>query len=194
MLAHGTYPSELWPKAALLVLLFLPATGWSARSEPVKMTVLAQSTAPVVLGSGPVVANLVPVGRPLAAQLDSMPRGHRIYLVVRGLTAEAPPGTLYSTFLDLPARAHPARDDLRKVGVIDFYSARRPGAANAPDAESPVNADAEKMFFSFDVTEQARALRSRGLLGARTTITLIPDAAPDPAAQARIGRLELVEQ
>jgi hypothetical protein len=194
MSAHGRYASAPWLKAALLISLSFPAMGWGARSEQVKVKVLARSMAPVALGSGPVVADLVPVGRPLAAQLDSMPRGHRLYLVVRGLTAEAPPGTLFSAFLDLPTGTHPGRDDPRRVGVIGFYSARRPGAANAPDAESPVNADAEKMFFSFDVTETARALRSRGLLGARTTITLIPNSAPDPAAQARIGRLELVEQ
>jgi hypothetical protein len=154
------------------------------------MKILAQNTAPVALGPGPVVVSLAPVGK----SLDAATPGRSLYLVVRGLTATEAPGVLYAVYLDLPAGTKPAANDPRQVGIIQFYNARPPGAANAPDAESPVNTDAEKVFFSFDVTPVVRALRQRGQLTPRTTLTLIPDGVPVPTAKALVGHLELVEQ
>ncbi|HVT16093.1 MAG TPA: hypothetical protein VHQ90_07950 [Thermoanaerobaculia bacterium] len=178
----------------LLGLLALFATSQCTRSEPMPMKILARNTAPVALGAGPIVVPLASAGKSLAAQLDAMPPGHSLYLLVRGLTAEEAPGVLYSVYLDLPAGITPSENDPRRVGIIDFYNARRPGAANASDAASPVNTDAEKVFFSFDITPVVRELRRRGQLAERKTLTLIPEGVPIPTAKPRIGHLELVEQ
>lgn len=180
----------LMPKVLMLGLLALFAACQSSRSEPMPMKILAKNAAPVTLGAGPVVVSLASSGK----SLDALTPGRSLYLVVRGLTATEQPGVLYSVYLDLPAGAKPAENDPRKVGILDFYSARPPGAPNAPDAESPVNRDDEKVFFSFNITPAVRALRQRGQLTDRTTLTLIPEGAPVPAGKAVIGHLELVEQ
>ncbi|MBV8200871.1 MAG: hypothetical protein JOZ15_09640 [Acidobacteria bacterium] len=181
-------------QAALLGLLVLLAASQVTRSEPMPMKILARSAAAVSLGTGPVTVPLTAVGTSLAARVDALAPGRALYLVVRGLTAAEAPGVLYSVYLDLPAGAKPGENDPRRVGIIHFYDARPPGAANAPDAESPVNTDAEKMFFSFDLTPVAQALRRRGQLAERTTLTFIPEGVPTPTAKAVVGRLELVEQ
>ena len=182
------------PTAALLGLVALVAACQGSGSEPMQMRNLTHSVAPVALGAGPVAVTLAPAGQPLSQQLESLAPGKSLYLVVRGLTATEAPGVLYSVYLDLPAGARPAENDPHKVGIIHFFNARPPGAANAPDAESPVNTDAEKVFFSFDVTPAVRALRERGGLQEATTLTFIPDGQPVPSARAVVGHLELVEQ
>jgi hypothetical protein len=187
-------PANPRPQAALLGLLVLLAAGQVTRSEPMPMKILARSTAPVSLGTGSVVVPLTAAGKSLAARLDTLAPGRSLYLVVRGLTAVEPPGVLYGIYLDLPAGAKPGENDPRRVGIIHFYDARPPGAANAPDAESHVNTDAEKTFFSFDLTPVARALRQRGQLAERTTLTLVPEGVPTPTAKPLVGHLELVEQ
>jgi hypothetical protein len=180
--------------AAVLGLVALLAAGRSSWSEPLPMKILARSAGAVALGAGPVVVPLPSTGASLATRLDILAPGRSLYLVVRGLTATEAPGVLYSVYLDLPAGARPAANDPRQVGIIDFFSARPPGAPNAPDAESPINTDAEKMFFSFDVTPAMRALRQKGQLPEEATLTFIPQGSPVPTAKAVVGRLELVEQ
>src|SRR6059058_1889831 len=85
-------------------------------------------------------------------------RSQRIHLVVRGLRAAEAPGVLYNVYLDRV-------DDSRHVGIINFYNAR-------PDS------DPNAIIYSFDVTDVARALRSRDKL----TVILVPSGAPAPAA------------
>jgi hypothetical protein len=179
----------------LLGLLALLAVSRSLRSEPMPMTILARTMAPVTLGSGPVVVPLAPAGsKSLAAGLAGMPAGRRLYLLVRGLTATEQPGVLYSVYLDLPVGVAPGQNDPRRVGIIQFYNARPPGAVDAPDAGSAVGADAGRVFFSFDLTPVVRDLRRRGQLTDQTTLTLIAEGSPAQAAKVEIGSLELVEQ
>jgi hypothetical protein len=189
-----TPPPRFRIRVALFGLLALLAACQSSQSEPIAMKILARSTAPVTLGAGPTVVALAPAGQSLAAHLAALPPGRSLYLLVRGLTATEQPGVLYSLYLDLPAGARPAENDPRQVGILQFYNARPPGAANGPDAESPVNTDAEKVFFSFDVTAAAQALQRHRQLTERTTLTLIPDGAPVPGAKVVVGHLDLVEQ
>ena len=180
--------------AALLGLVAFVAGCQSSGSESMQMRNLAHSVAPVALGAGPVAVTLASSGQPLSQQLESLAPGKSLYLVVRGLTATEAPGVLYSVYLDLPAGASPTENDPHQVGIIHFFNARAPGAANEPDAESSVNTDAEKVFFSFDVTPAVRALRQRGWLQEATTLTFIPDGQPVPSARAVVGHLELIDQ
>jgi hypothetical protein len=173
---------------AVLGLVALLAACQSSRSETMPTKILAKSTAPVSLSAGPVVVPLDTGGKSLGAAMS----GKSLYLLVRGLTATEQPGVIYSVYLDLPAGATPAANDPRRVGTIQLFNARPPGAANAPDAGP--NTDAEKVFFSFEITPAIRALRQRGQLAPETTVTLIPDGVPESAAKVLVGRFELVEQ
>jgi hypothetical protein len=175
-------------KVAVLGLVALLVACQSSRSETMPTKILAQSKAPISLGAGPIVVPLITGGK----TLDAAASGKSLYLLVRGLTATEQPGVVYAVYLDLPVGATPAANDPRRVGLIQFYNARPPGAANAADAGP--NTDAEKVFFSFEVTPAIRALRQRGELARATTVTLIPDGVPESAAKVLVGQFEIVEQ
>lgn len=149
----------------------------------------AEAKGPFSLGSDAVRIPLRP-GSPsaseeglLSSRLDKLKSGRRIYLVIRGLHAEAQPGVLYNIYLDLPAGAEPRKDDPHYVGQLNFYNSAYSGSASGSD-----------FFLSYDVTSVARNLRGRKLLGARTTITISPAGTPEGGAAPSIGRLELLEQ
>jgi hypothetical protein len=133
----------------------------------------------VELGAGPTSVTLD--GRDVASLLNAL-GSRRLYLVIRGLRASSPPGVLYHLYLDLPTGAVPADDDRRHVGIINFYG--------APSG----NADRDRIFYSFDATDVAQALRARGPLRDPTTVTFYPAGSPDPGAKAVISRIELVEK
>jgi hypothetical protein len=145
---------------------------------------------PVPLGSGAVRVSLSPTGKAspegggLGAHVGALRPGRRIYLVVRGLRAEEPPGVIYHLYLDLPAGAKPARTDARYVGSLSFFD-----AANFEESEL-----SRASFRSFDITDTLRNLRSRRLLGERSTLTIIPGGMPATSTRLEIGRVELVEQ
>ncbi|MEB3157609.1 MAG: hypothetical protein VKO26_09265 [Cyanobacteriota bacterium] len=118
----------------------------------------------------------------------------RRHLVLRGLTASAQPGVTYSVYIDLPPGATPGADDPRRVGTVNFYAARPPGAPVAAEGPAPREDNEEKLFFSFDLTTAIASMRSRGLLLPQTTVTFIPDGRPEADALVVVGRLELVDQ
>lgn len=181
------------PRAALLGVVVpltfgrVPASGMMR-----SMTVVAESEAPVRLGTGRTVVPLATRGKPsLGERLERLPRGRRWYLLVQGLVADDPPGVLYAAHLGVPAEPPPAPGAPKAVGLVHFFDARRPGARNE---DGTPNRDATKVFFSFDVTDAARALRARGALAARLDVTLIPEGTPQPAANPVVGRIQIVEQ
>jgi hypothetical protein len=187
------------PKTLACSLLAVLAANLACGSEPPPMRaakVLARSRAVVHLRAedARVTVPLAPLEQSLSAHLEDLPSEQRIYLVVRGLVAAQQPGVSYSLFLDLPADHRPTSEDPHHVGIVHFFAARPPGAANAADAESPVNVDTEKVFFSFDITATAQALRDRGGLAAATTLTWVPDGTPVADADASVALLELIRQ
>lgn len=127
-------------------------------------------TKPIVLGAAPVRAT---VALPKKASTS----GRRLYLVIRGLRVDADPGVIYHVYLDLPAGAKPATNDPRHVGTINFYG--------VPPGSSP-----DRAFFSFDITDAARKLKSRK----DTTVTFVPGGPAAPGAKVTIARLEVTEE
>jgi len=176
--------------AAFAGLLYLPSCGGASPatrgddpgSEPMEQERALARVEKVELGMGPTAVTLGGPG--IASRIDAL-GARRLYLILRGLRASQPPGVLYHLYLNLPPGATPAGEDPRHAGIINFYAAQTGDAATA---------DSNRMFYSFDVTEVARALRARGQLGGPITVTFYPVGSPDPGAKAVISRIELVEQ
>lgn len=158
-------------------------------SDSVDTLSFAEAKGPFSLGSSAVriplrsVSPSPPEEGLLISRLDKLKGGRSIYLVIRGLHAEAQPGVLYNIYLDLPAGTKQRKDDPHYVGQLNFYNSAYGGSASGSD-----------FFFSYDITSVARNLRGRKLLGARTTITISPAGTPEGDAAPSIGRLELLEQ
>jgi hypothetical protein len=136
----------------------------------------------VAVSRTPVRVRVTPKnGRSIAAQVEALGRGRRLYVVLRGFRAEEPPSTVYHIYLDLPAGVKPLEDDPRYIGSINFY-------------ESYSGPGADDKFRSFDITDVARSLRTRGLMKDGTSITIVPGTDPGAGAKALISKIELIEQ
>jgi hypothetical protein len=117
----------------------------------------------------------------LASRVEALPRGRHIFLVIGGLRADRQPGVSFDVYLDLPPDAPPAQRARHLAGNIHYYDAVI-GETGNPEA-----------IFSFDITDLARTLASRGLLRGETTLVIAPADGP-PAGKPVVGRIEIVEQ
>lgn len=178
---------------ALGLLLFLPALGACSNGVDPTRPAAGRGDGQVIASLGPVKLQRTPVrvslqgaeGPSLAALLDTLGRGRRLYLVLRDLRTDEQPGVLYDVYLDLPAGGQPRENDPHYVGSFNFYN-----AAGTAEGFSPSGA----RFQSFDISEVARALRARGKLSDRTTLTVFAGGTPADTARPVIGRIELVVQ
>jgi hypothetical protein len=123
----------------------------------------------------------------IPACVHRLESSHHLYLVARGLRADAPQGVLYNLYLDLPA--NPTREQLKthKVGVLNFFDAVGRG-------KTEKGKDADPVTPNFDVTEVLKALESKGLLKEKPTLTIIPAGKPVASANPVIAGISLVEQ
>lgn len=139
----------------------------------------------IAVGSAPVAVRLEPlpsVGT-FAARVSAL-SNRRIYLVVRDLKVAAQPGVLYDVYMNLPAGASPAAASGFRVGVFNFFNAMHysHAAGSAPK------------FLSFDITDTARKLSTRGQLNEKPVITIAPVGKPAADAKTVIGQITLVER
>jgi hypothetical protein len=153
--------------------------------------VIASAPGPIQLGASPVVVTPVVAagaaggGQALGDVLSRVASQGRVYLVLRGLTAKAPPGVLYHVYLDLPAGFEPPADDPRHVGTISFYEAVVPAGMQAPDLDRAPGA-------SYEISATVRELQARGLLSGLTTVTIRPAGRPASGADPAVRALEMV--
>jgi tyrosinase len=172
--------------AAIALVLVVPgcsaAAEGMARSNPMEKRVLAAAR-PVVLGDAPTQVALAPItaDETLASRAASLRQGRRLYLLIRGLRVDVDPGVIYNVYLDLPARAKPAANDRRHIGIINFYG--------VPPGSSP-----DRVFFSFDITDAARTLLGRKSLPDTTTVTFYPGSQAAKGASVTVARVEIVEE
>jgi len=120
-----------------------------------------------------------------AARLKSL-AGRHVYLVIGDMSAAEQPGVPYQVFFDLPPGARADANIPQHVGVITFFNAVR------LEGSDPEPKDGR--FFSFDITEIVRGLKSKNILPETTTVTIKPGGVPAANSKARIGRLELIER
>ncbi len=167
-----------------------PAAGGAGLPDGMQR-VIASAPGPIQLGVAPVVVTpVVAAGaaggeRALGDLLANVASHGRVYLVLRGLTAKAPPGVLYHVYLDLPAGFEPPADDPRHVGTISFYEAVVPAGMRAPDLDRAPGA-------SYEISATVRQLQSRGLLSGLTTVTILPAGRPASGADPAVRALEIV--
>jgi len=149
-------------------IALVPIVGCGAPAVRAARSSKAMETKPVVLGAAPTR---------VAVSLPKAKSSRRLYVVIRGLRVDVDPGVLYHLYLDLPAGAKPAANDPRFIGTINFYGV-------------PPNASPDRAFFTFDITDSARKLRSKK----DTTITFVPGGPAAPGAKVTIARVEITEE
>jgi hypothetical protein len=154
------------PAAVAVALALLGGAGPVSAQDP-EVLATAQGLA---LSDGPVQAVLKPRSGPLAARMSALPRDRRLYVVLKGARAAAPPATVYRVYLGLP-QSEP-------IGSVNFFNAEQ----NRP------------RDYSFDVTDRVRALQAAGAFTDSVAVTIIPTAQPNPGAKPTIGELALVAQ
>jgi tyrosinase len=153
----------------------------------------ARVAAAVQLGTTPVRAQLVAPPTAAAGLADLVTRvrnlsgNRRLFLVIRNLSAQAPPGTLFNVFLELPGDVAGADAEANKIGSIHFFDAV-PHGGHGTAAGSP------QKFFSFDITDLAKRLVSEGRLTATPTLTIAPADQVEADARPVVGEITLVEQ
>ncbi len=159
-------------------------------SVPTPQRRAAVPSGPISLGAQPVTINLEPSGAATGLGDDIINRvrtlrpDRRLYLVLRNLQTQIQPGVVYQVFLELPAAASAASARNFLVGTINFFGAEahEHGAA------------AQNRFFSFDITQLARALVTRNRLSANPSVTIAPAGQPAADASPVIGEITLEEQ
>jgi hypothetical protein len=162
-------------------------TGAVSRAEEI-----ASARGPVELGNSAVRVPLFP-SPGLAAEkgwlekrLEALQPKSQMRLVLRDLSAAKQPGVLFHVYFDLPPDTAPRGRDPRYIGAVNFFNASKAAVPQYGDRKG-------RRFYSYDVSATLRKLRAGGLLGDRTTITIIPAGVPVADAKAVIGRIELVQ-
>jgi len=147
------------------------------------------------LGTGPTKARLTapPTAAAglgdLAARVRSLGPNRRLFVVIRKLNAQAPPGTAFDVFLELPADASGSAAETYKIGSIHFFDAvAEQGHGGSSSATNP------QKFFSFDITDLAKRLATEGRLTSTPELTIVPTDQPEANSRPVIGEIQLVEQ
>lgn len=177
-----------WCRYSFLVLAaVVTITGGLHAMTAQAQTLATSSRKPIPLSAGPVNVTLAPPAsgeaEPLSSRLGALRQGRRAYLVLKGLSTNEPPETLYQVYLGLPPGVEPKSEGLYYVGAFNFFNAVNPGGAS-DDSRS----------FSFDVTDLVNALQSRRSLGDTVNVTIVPAGKPNTRAKPLVGETALVAQ
>lgn len=171
--------------AGLLVALLIYSGILALRSaqsmQNSQETVLASSAHAVELTAQPVRVELV--SGKSDQELKSLHDSRSVNVVLSGLSAATPPGTLFHLYLDLPEGVTPKPGDAWHLGSINFYNA-------VPGPDTPK--DRQTLPTSIDITGVTRKLRSEGKLTSATTITVMATRPPEAGSKAMIGSIAIV--
>ncbi len=151
------------------------------------MTSLAYSRAAGPITLGPSLTRITLTGAEAGAPgvvMRGVESGRRVYLVVAGLHAAAPPGVVYGVYVGLPMDAVPGPDNPFLAGNLNFFGATdlAPGRPAGP------------VTISLDVTATLQMLASKGLLGGPLDVAMVPVGVPATGSQPSLGSLTLVMQ
>tara|TARA_B100000678_G_scaffold262950_1_gene245462 strand:- start:6222 stop:7610 length:1389 start_codon:yes stop_codon:yes gene_type:complete len=128
-----------------------------------------------------VTMRMTPVDGAISGSVLSATATGRALLVLRDLSANLNPGTLYEAYIDLPADASAAEREERYLGTFSFFGATD---GHAHGGHGP----------NFDITERIVDLRARDLLSAETQVTIVPLASVADGAEPVVGSIDLVRQ
>jgi tyrosinase len=187
-----TYDSLEQVPACPVSLPALRAAAASQRVQAVLSTGLS-------LGSQPVRATLQ---SPLVSPQQEVPfttrvqssvaTGHKLYLVLKKLSAQVQPGVLYHVYFDLPAETPPEQWNSYYVGTLNFFDGL--GHSTHSGGGNMTQESMNQKFYSFDVTQVAKNLQSNRQLGEQPTLTIAPQGQPLSEAAPVIGEITLIEQ
>lgn len=177
-IASLDYRYDTLPKAPTTLATTAALTAGPAGRERVLLSSAPgerlAASAPIVLGAAPSVISLAPIaGAPsLLASVRAKTAGpKRLQLILRGVTAAAPPGTVFTVYLNLPAGVTPtsAAATPYRVGTLNFFdSVAMPGMEGMGDMPGR-----DRIF---DLTALVRRLGDR--LAGRTVVTIVASGTP----------------
>jgi len=121
----------------------------------------------------------------LSDQTAILSSGKRLYLVLKGLHCTSQPGTTFHLYLDLPEGISPSSDEVRHVGIINFFGTT-PSDETTTAQKNP--------WRSFDITELVGKLAARKLLSDQTTVTIVASRRPEAGSNPAINSMALVAQ
>ena len=121
-------------------------------------------------------------------RVKAMPKDKHLYLIVKNLKADAPPGVLYQLYLDLPPDTQGEKAAPHLVGSLNFFDAVKHGNGGHAMKEG------KEPFFSFDITSIARQLQASNLLAEQPVLTIAPVGQPAETANPVIADISIVEQ
>jgi tyrosinase len=128
-----------------------------------------------------------------ATHVESLGEAGRIYLVIRDLQTDLPPGVLYNLYLDLPQGADAEQSKGHEVGVINFFHAH-PHSQNGGGHDAPGAADSSHAnTVTFDITDVVRALQKSNQLSPKPELTVAPVGEPAADAKPVIGEASIIE-
>lgn len=157
----------------------------TCRPAPVLSTTAARAlrmTTPIALGAAPVRVPLQsPAGLPQIGAMAQRMGSERLILLIKGVRAQAPVGTVYGVYLNLPPNAKPEESLSSRVAQIPFFETGHEGH----DARSP-------RFHRFDITDAVRALAAKQQLGEGLSVTLAPRGVVPADARPMIEEIILV--
>jgi hypothetical protein len=112
-----------------------------------------------------------------AERLNGLRENQHIFLVLRDVIAVAPPGVIFGVYLNLPGGVEPEDSRRYLVGSLNFFGLTGPTPG----------------WRSFDITELVKELKNHNLLTEAPVVTIRAPAVPVAGANAKIGRVEIVE-
>jgi tyrosinase len=171
--------------AAPAAVTAAPAATVATMAQPGTVALGAAPTSIALRAAGPTPPS-APSPSLLATRLSALAEDRRLYLVIGNIKADAPPETLFRVYLDLPDG--PPSDPINShyVGSFNFFDAVPHGDDHAGHAAAKP--------LSFDITNVAANLDSRGLLKSDHVVTIV--AANEPAGNSKpvAGDISFVEQ
>jgi tyrosinase len=137
----------------------------------------------VTLGSTPVRVALQPTAVAGAAPMAERAKaGGNMYLVLRNMQSDAPAGTTYDVFLNLPSNVPPAKGEDYNIGMINFFDLVGHGEHKAVEGK----------YYRFDITKVVQMLSAKGGLKEGLEVAIAPTRQPDAKAKPVIGEISVI--
>lgn len=153
----------------------------------------AKAAKGVALGAAPVVvtldlsggANEAAVKPSLFETVQKLPDNRRLYVVLRGLQAQAQPEVLYSAYIGVAGKEASVSEE-NFLGTFSFFDALK-----LDHGEGGHEHGEGDRFYSFDATDVLKRLGAGNLLGDKPAVVIVPAGEPASAARPVVATIEL---
>jgi tyrosinase len=187
-------PTSACPSAAPALAAALPQAQRHAATAGGPIELKAQPVRVTLEPKPPADPNQPTALRDVVAR---MPAQRRLYLLVKGLQAQAQPNVLYHVYLELPDEADANAEKMKPyhVGAVNFFNAvRHVGPLHAPRKNEVPPAPKKERSVRFDITDLAKKLHASGALKNKPTVTIAPVGQPAASAKPVIGEISIIQE